>query len=93
MRSPDTPVRKVPPLLLDDPLHAADMGEVAARLVALGYADKAQAVRDEIVASAIVARFRKDVGLDGPPGVTIGDLLALRIAGGSSPATADLSDY
>lgn len=94
MRSADAPVRKVPPLLMDDPVHAADMGEVASRLVSLGYAEKAGPVRDEIVAAALIDRFRADVGISGPSGVTIGDLLALRIAGGPAPdSVADLSGY
>lgn len=93
MRSSDTPAKKVAPLLVDDPLHAFDMAEVADRLVSLGYAEKAQPVRDEIVAAALIGRFRKDVGFDGPSGVTVGDLLALRVAGGSSSRQADLADY
>lgn len=93
MRSADTPIKKVAPLLADDPLHASDMAEVADRLVSLGYASKGQAVRDEVVASALIDRFRKDAGLNGPPGVTIGDLLALRASGGSASHTADLADY
>ena len=94
MRSSDTPLRKLPPLLMDDPVHAADMGEVASRLVALGYAAKTGPVRDEIVAGALVSRFRADAGISGPEGVTIGDLLALRAVGGSNPSpTTDLAGY
>lgn len=89
MRSADTPARKIPPLLADDPLQPADLGEVADRMVLLGYAEKAQPVRDEIVASALIRRFRLDYGISGPPGITIGDLLALRQV---SPPVARLSD-
>jgi len=93
MRSADTPIRKVPPVLVDDPLHAADLSEVAERLVMLGYAAKAQPVRDEIVAAALVSRFRKDYGLGGQSGVTVGDLVALRIVSGPSKSRADLGAY
>lgn len=93
MRSAQTPVKKAPPLLIDDPLHSSDLSEVAERLVLLGYAEKAGPVRDEIVASALVARFRADYGLSGPQGVTVGDLLALREISGPAKKAADLIDY
>lgn len=93
MRSADTPAKKIPPLLSDDPLHTADLGEVAERLVLLGYAEKPQPVRDEIVASALVRRFRLDYGLSGPSGVTIGDLLALRQASSPVAKLADIAGY
>lgn len=93
MRSADTPARKVPPLLMDDPLQPADLGEAAERLVLLGYADKAQPLRDEIVASALIRRFRADHGLDGPSGITIGDLIALRLSSPPVTRLADLAGY
>jgi hypothetical protein len=93
MRSADMPLRKVAPVLADDPLHAADMGEVARRLATIGYAAKASSARDENVAAFLVSQFRQDNGLSGPPVVTIGDLLALRAASGVMDGQADLGAY
>lgn len=93
MRSADMPLRKVAPVLADDPLHAADMGEVSRRLAALGYVAKASSARDENVAAFLISQFRQDNGLSGPPVVTIGDLLALRAASGVMDGQADLGAY
>lgn len=85
--------RKIPPLLLDDPVHSSDLVEVAKRLVLLGYAKDVKPLKDEIVAAAIISRFRADYGLKGPGGVTIGDLLALRLVSPPVAQSVDLSTY
>lgn len=84
---------KVPPLLIDDPIRPSDMGEIAKRLVVLGFAKKEQPLRDEIISSALIKKFRRATETSGPQGVTIGDLIALRRVTPGIASTTDLSDY
>lgn len=93
LRTQDNPNPNVPPLLLEDPLRAKDMDEVARRLISLGYAANPAGLKEEAVISAVTKRFRRDHKLAGAHGVSIGDLLALREVSSVGGLQADLSDY
>lgn len=92
-RTTEATSSRTPPLLMDDVIRPSDVTEVAVRLALLGYVSSASEVRDDIAALAVVDRFRRDHGIDGPRALSVGDLLALREVSPPSTKTVDLSSY
>lgn len=92
-RTTDSASTKTRPLLVDDALLPADIPELAARLAELGYVDQVAEIKDDVIALAVVQRFRKDHAIAGPQVVTVGDLLALREVAPAAPLRIDMAAY